>query len=146
MAPRLLAQLIGATWHYELRVELAAVLALACRVRRLGINDAPLRLAPFPDPDPNPLQVHLAHSRTQNASSGAISLRPRNVGVHAALSRERVGQRKGEREGHAALAPGWTLAVPYVKPPQYLDCTRRRRSAQRCFHGRSAEARPLSDR
>ena len=91
MAPRLLAQLIGATWQYELRVELAAVLALACRVRRLGINDAPLRLAPFPDPDPNPLQVHLTHSRTQNASSGAISLRPRYVGVHTALSRERVG-------------------------------------------------------
>ena len=70
--PSPLAQLIGATWQYELRVELAAVLALACRVRRRGINDAPLR------PDPNPLQVHLAHSRTQNASSGAISLRPRS--------------------------------------------------------------------
>ena len=79
MAPRLLAQLIGATWQYELRVDLATVLALACRVRRRGINDAPLlRLALFPDPDPNPLQVHLTHSRTQNASSGAISLRPRS--------------------------------------------------------------------
>ena len=120
MALRSLAQLIGATCYNEFRIEL---LAFAFAVVALTASHS-LSLPVRPSPNPNPSQVHLTHPLTQNASSGEVSGRGRDT----AFSSECVGQRKEERRDmpRSHLA-GWTLAVPYIKSPQYLDCSRRLR-------------------
>ena len=156
MAPRSLAQLIGAAPHvstnYILALALFAAVALTASQFHLSFS-----------PDPNPQQVHLTHSLThsrQNASSGAgevslesrsrNSIEPRMCWTKKGRERERERER-GTCLARAALAPGWTLAVPYIKPTQYLDCSRsrRRRPSLRCFHGKTgktAETRPLDVR
>ena len=102
MAPRSLAQLIGAAPHvstnYILALALFAAVALTASQFHLSFS-----------PDPNPQQVHLTHSLTQGKMLPAEPERSRSSrGRETALSRECVGQRKGERErereGHASLA------------------------------------------